>query len=221
MADTLSVREYADALVGELASAIEAVLGGPVAATPGAAVQGGGWTVTFTVKGDLTGSIAAWVDAAGSAAIARRVMGLEDEPEAAVVADMLGEMWAQAASALSLKDPFTGVKLAASVPVTAEASDRPLAGYALSVDASAIAQIALTAAIEAPRPRAVERPEPVLAALGPGSIVDMGRSPDEPVEMLVGEQVIARGEVVIVGGNYGVRITDLVSAAERVRVLEA
>ena len=254
MADTLSVREYADALVGELALAIEAVLGGPVAATPGAAVQGGGWTVTFTVKGDLTGSIAAWVDAAGSAAIARRVMGLEDEPEAAVVADMLGEMWAQAASALSLKDPFTGVKLAASVPVTAEASDRPLAGYALSVDASAIAQIALTAAIEAPRPRAVERPEPVLAALpqsasldvvldiemplivrfgrtqmtlktlaalGPGSIVDMGRSPDEPVEMLVGEQVIARGEVVIVGGNYGVRITDLVSAAERVRVLEA
>jgi len=60
-----------------------------------------------------------------------------------------------------------------------------------------------------------------LSALGPGSIVDMGRSPDEPVEMLVGESIIARGEVVIVGGNYGIRITDLVSHAERVRAMEA
>ncbi|MFI5179475.1 MAG: FliM/FliN family flagellar motor switch protein [Vicinamibacterales bacterium] len=60
-----------------------------------------------------------------------------------------------------------------------------------------------------------------LSALGPGSIVDMGRSPDEPVEMLVGEAIIARGEVVIVGGNYGIRITDLVSHAERVRAMEA
>ncbi|HVT46357.1 MAG TPA: FliM/FliN family flagellar motor switch protein [Vicinamibacterales bacterium] len=48
-----------------------------------------------------------------------------------------------------------------------------------------------------------------LADLGPGSVIDMGRSPDEPVELLVGERVIARGEVVIVSGNYGVRITAL------------
>jgi flagellar motor switch protein FliN len=59
-----------------------------------------------------------------------------------------------------------------------------------------------------------------LAALGPGSILDMGRSPDEPVEILVGEQVIARGEVVIAGGNYGVRITDLVSPSDRIKALE-
>ena len=52
-----------------------------------------------------------------------------------------------------------------------------------------------------------------LTALGPGSIVDLGRSPDDPVELLVSDQVIAHGEVVIVGGNYGVRITDVVSAA--------
>jgi flagellar motor switch protein FliN/FliY len=48
-----------------------------------------------------------------------------------------------------------------------------------------------------------------LADLGPGSVIDMGRSPDEPVELLVGERIIARGEVVIVSGNYGVRITEL------------
>jgi flagellar motor switch protein FliN/FliY len=48
-----------------------------------------------------------------------------------------------------------------------------------------------------------------LADLGPGSVIDMGRSPDEPVELLVGDRLVARGEVVIVGGNYGVRITEL------------
>ena len=57
-----------------------------------------------------------------------------------------------------------------------------------------------------------------LSTLGPGSIVDMERSPDDPVQILVGDRVIARGEVVVVGGNYGVRITDLTSPAERVRL---
>ena len=51
-----------------------------------------------------------------------------------------------------------------------------------------------------------------LADLGPGSVIDMGRSPDDPVELLVGQRLIARGEVVIVGGHYGVRITELTGA---------
>ena len=59
-----------------------------------------------------------------------------------------------------------------------------------------------------------------LTALGPGSVIDLGRSPDDPVEVLVTNQVVARGEVVIVGGNYGVRITDVMSAAERIRSME-
>ncbi|MEP7116896.1 MAG: FliM/FliN family flagellar motor switch protein [Acidobacteriota bacterium] len=59
-----------------------------------------------------------------------------------------------------------------------------------------------------------------LTMLGPGSMVDMGRSPDDPVQLLVGSQVIAEGEVVVVGGNYGVRITSLVSPAERLKAME-
>jgi len=252
MADTLSVRDYADALVTELATAIEAILGGPVAATAGETAAGPGWVVTFAVSGDLTGTKSAWMDQAGSAAIAKRVMGMDDEPDAAVVADMLSEMWQQAAGALVMKDPYTGVKLAAGAPSAADAADRPLITYALNADAAPIARLSLTAAIEAPQPKPVAPASPLaslpqsasldvvldidlplvvrfgrtqmtlktLAALGPGSIVDMGRSPDAPLEMLVGEQVIARGEVVIVGGNYGVRITDLASPADRVRALE-
>jgi flagellar motor switch protein FliN len=60
-----------------------------------------------------------------------------------------------------------------------------------------------------------------LTALGPGSVIDLGRSPDEPVEVLISNRVVARGEVVIVSGNYGVRVRDVVSPAERARSLEA
>lgn len=59
-----------------------------------------------------------------------------------------------------------------------------------------------------------------LSGLGPGSIVDMGRSPDEPVELLVSDKVVAYGEMVIVDGSYGLRITDLVSRTDRFRALE-
>ena len=65
-----------------------------------------------------------------------------------------------------------------------------------------------------------EMPLRVLTALGPGSVIDLGRSPDDPVEIVISNQVVAHGEVVIVGGNYGVRITDVMSAAERLRSME-
>jgi flagellar motor switch protein FliN/FliY len=59
-----------------------------------------------------------------------------------------------------------------------------------------------------------------LAMLAPGAVIDLGRSPDDPVEVLVSNQVVARGEVVTVNGSYGVRITDVVGAADRIRHME-
>ena len=58
-----------------------------------------------------------------------------------------------------------------------------------------------------------------LTRLGPGSIIDLGRSPDDPVDVLVHGRLVARGEVVVVSGNYGVRITDVISAADRLRTV--
>jgi flagellar motor switch protein FliN/FliY len=58
-----------------------------------------------------------------------------------------------------------------------------------------------------------------LTKIGPGSVIDLDRSPDEPVEVLVNDKIIARGEVVVVAGNYGVRITEVASAADRIRTM--
>jgi flagellar motor switch protein FliN len=65
-----------------------------------------------------------------------------------------------------------------------------------------------------------ELPLRALTRLGPGSVIDLGRSPDDPVEVLVSNRVVAHGEVVIVGGSYGIRILDVVSQRERVRSME-
>jgi len=66
-----------------------------------------------------------------------------------------------------------------------------------------------------------EMPLRAVTRIAPGSIIDLGRSPDDPVELLVSDQVVARGEVVVVGGNYGIRIVDVVSPSERVRSMES
>jgi len=55
--------------------------------------------------------------------------------------------------------------------------------------------------------------------LSSGSIVELNRSASDPVELLVNNAVIARGEVVVVDGNYGIRITEVVSPRERIRSL--
>jgi flagellar motor switch protein FliN/FliY len=65
-----------------------------------------------------------------------------------------------------------------------------------------------------------QMPIRALSRLMPGSVIDLGRSPDDPVDILVSNRLVARGEVVVVGGNYGVRILDVTSQSERVRPME-
>jgi flagellar motor switch protein FliN len=50
-----------------------------------------------------------------------------------------------------------------------------------------------------------------------GSIVELETAVNEPVEVVVNNCVIARGEVVVVDGNYGVRVQQIVSRAERLQ----
>jgi flagellar motor switch protein FliN/FliY len=52
-----------------------------------------------------------------------------------------------------------------------------------------------------------------------GSIVQLNRALSEPVEVIVNNYVIARGEVVVVEGNYGIRIKQVISRQERLRTL--
>jgi flagellar motor switch protein FliN/FliY len=46
--------------------------------------------------------------------------------------------------------------------------------------------------------------------LGPGSVVELDRLAGEPVDILVNDRLIARGEVVVVDENFGVRVVEVV-----------
>lgn len=54
---------------------------------------------------------------------------------------------------------------------------------------------------------------------GVGSMIELNRTVDEPVELLVNNYPFARGEVVVIDGYYGVRVTEIGSPEERSRTL--
>jgi flagellar motor switch protein FliN/FliY len=59
-----------------------------------------------------------------------------------------------------------------------------------------------------------------ILGLAPGSIVELDKLVGEPVDLLVNQRCVARGEVVVVEENFGLRITQLVSPEERLRNLK-
>lgn len=57
--------------------------------------------------------------------------------------------------------------------------------------------------------------------LTPGAIIELNKGMDDPIDMLVNNKLVARGEVVVVDGNFAFRITEIVSQAARIRSLGA
>ncbi|KES17919.1 Flagellar motor switch/type III secretory pathway protein [Gilliamella apicola SCGC AB-598-I20] len=58
-----------------------------------------------------------------------------------------------------------------------------------------------------------------LLNLTQGSVVALDGLAGEPLDILINGYLIAQGEIVVVGDNYGVRITDIMTPSERVRRL--
>lgn len=56
-----------------------------------------------------------------------------------------------------------------------------------------------------------------LLQLGQGSVVELQRMADEPLDVLVNGTLVARGEAVVVGERFGIRLTEVISARERLR----
>lgn len=58
-----------------------------------------------------------------------------------------------------------------------------------------------------------------LLQLNQGSVIELDRLAGEPLDVLVNNTLIAHGEVVVVNEKFGIRLTDVISAAERIRKL--
>jgi len=58
-----------------------------------------------------------------------------------------------------------------------------------------------------------------LLQLGQGSVIELAKMTGEPLDILVNQKLVARGEVVVINDKFGVRLTDIISPAERVKQL--
>ncbi len=58
-----------------------------------------------------------------------------------------------------------------------------------------------------------------LLQLAQGSVIELDKLAGEPMEVMVNNKLVARGEVVVVNEKFGIRLTDVISAAERVQQL--
>ncbi len=55
-----------------------------------------------------------------------------------------------------------------------------------------------------------------LLSLAPGSVIELDKVAGEPLDILINDRLVARGEAVVVNDKFGVRITDIVSPQERI-----
>jgi len=83
-------------------------------------------------------------------------------------------------------------------------------------DLELVLDIPVTLSMEIGRARITIRH---LLQLNQGSVVELDRLAGEPLDVLVNGTLVAHGEVVVVNEKFGIRLTDVVSAAERIRKL--
>jgi flagellar motor switch protein FliN len=106
--------------------------------------------------------------------------------------------------------------LKASEPEAAAPGERraPDGGAPSKIDL--ILDVTLPVAVELGRARMQIQD---ILKLTPGSVIALDKSAGDPVELFINDRPIAKGEVVIIDENFGVRLTSIVTTAERIRTL--
>lgn len=85
-----------------------------------------------------------------------------------------------------------------------------------SRDLDFLLDIPLEVTVELGRARMLIRD---LLQLGQGSILELDKLAGEPLEILVNNRLVARGEVVVVNDKFGIRLTEVISPQERIKQL--
>jgi flagellar motor switch protein FliN/FliY len=88
---------------------------------------------------------------------------------------------------------------------------------AVEANLDVILDIPVTLSMEIGR---TELPISNLLQLNQGSVVELDRLAGEPMDVLINGTLIAHGEVVVINEKFGIRLTDVISPAERVKKLK-
>ena len=137
---------------------------------------------------------------------------MNDKTEEATDQDAMADDWAaamdeQGGAGSAAGDAFEQVKAA---PISASEA---LGG---DVKLDVILDIPITIAMEIGRTQLSIRN---LLQLNQGSVVELDRFAVEPMDVLVNGTLVAHGEVVVVNDKFGIRLTDVISPADRIKNL--
>jgi len=91
------------------------------------------------------------------------------------------------------------------------------AGSGGEINLDALMDVPVTLSVEIGRSKL---PIKQLISLNQGSVVELERGVNEPLDLMVNGTLIARGEVVVVDGQFGLRLIDIVSPSERLKKLK-
>lgn len=132
--------------------------------------------------------------------------------------DPQGSDWSDGASDGIRTDPASGVGDGggAYTPAALESFQSGSGGEGQEVNLDAIVDIPVTLSVEIGQAKISIRN---LLQLNQGSVVELDRLAGEPLDVLVNGTLVAHGEVVVVNDKFGIRLTDVVSARERLRKL--
>ncbi len=126
--------------------------------------------------------------------------------------ESVDDAWAEALQEQASADSGAAAAKAASFDELSE--DRM--GGTSEVKLDVVLDIPVTISMEIGRTKISIRN---LLQLNQGSVVELDRLAGEPMDVLVNGTLIARGEVVVVNEKFGIRLTDIISPAERVKKL--
>jgi flagellar motor switch protein FliN/FliY len=116
---------------------------------------------------------------------------------------------------MSSNDPVSEPTMAEPTTFGDVYSDTPPAGAA-DVNLDMILDVNVNLSMEVGHTRIPIRN---LMQLNQGSVVELDRAAGEPLDVFVNGTLIAHGEVVVVNEKFGIRLTDVISPAERIRKL--
>ena len=146
--------------------------------------------------------------------------------------DAMADEWAAAmeeqGDAEGVQDPDAIMaeagREAANAPARSSAKASPAAFDELTDDHGGDSEVNLDSILDVPVTVAMEigrtrMPIRNLLQLNQGSVVELDRLAGEPMDVLVNGTLIAQGEVVVVNEKFGIRLTDVISASDRIKRL--
>jgi flagellar motor switch protein FliN/FliY len=110
-----------------------------------------------------------------------------------------------------MEDPLGGARAAGPMP--ARSADPPRPAPLRGIDSLGfVMDVPVAVTVELGR-RQVRIAE--VLRLGPGSVLELDKASGEPLDLYVNNRLIARGEAVVIGERYGIRLTEVVINEER------